>query len=96
VPELLCASVEDGLRPAEATVTVQEYDGSPQYMPVDRELLSRHGSSYYLPVRVLGVDRAKKLALISLPVEADSGANRLWVELGKLRDVDVVLGESAG
>jgi hypothetical protein len=88
--QLLCTKVEEGLRPAEATVTIQEYDGRPQYLPVDRELLTQQGQSCYLPVRILGVDGVKKLALIALPIEADSGANRLWVELGKLQDVEAV------
>ena len=57
---------------------------------MDRELLSHLGRSSYLPVRVMRIDPARKLALISLPVEADSGANRLWVELGKLRDVEAM------
>jgi hypothetical protein len=88
--QLLCTKVEEGLRPAEATVTIEEYDGRPQYLPVDRELLSHHGRSYYLPVRVMRIDPAGKLALVILPVEADSGANRLWVELSRLRDVEAV------
>jgi hypothetical protein len=92
--QLLCMKVEEGLRPAEATVTIEEYDGRPQYLPVDRELLTQEGRSHYLPVRILRVDRARNLALVVLPIEADSGANRLWVELGKLQDVKAV--ETAG
>jgi hypothetical protein len=88
--QLLCTKVEEGLRPAEATVTIEEYDGRPQYLPVDRELLSQQGRSYYLPVRIMRIDPTRKLALIILPVEADSGANHLWVELGKLRGVEAV------
>ena len=77
--QLLCMKVEEGLRPAEATVTIQEYDGRSQYLPVDRELLTRQGQSYYLPVRILRVNGARKLALIALPIEADSGANETVV-----------------
>jgi hypothetical protein len=88
--QLLCTKVEEGLRPSEATVTIQEYDGRPQYLPVDRELLTQQGRSHYLPVRLLRLDRTRKLALVVLPIEADSGANRLWVELGKLRDLEAV------
>ncbi len=90
----LCTKVEEGLRPAEKPRSrlLEVRRSARNMLPVDRELLSQSGRSSYLPVRVMRIDPAGKLALISLlRGEADSlVANRLWVELGKLRDVEAV------
>jgi hypothetical protein len=39
----------------------------------------RRNGAYLLPVRLIGRDRRYNTALVQLPVEADSGANRVWV-----------------
>jgi hypothetical protein len=78
--------VREGLRPTEAAVTLEAYDGRIESLPVDRDLLSQEAGTCYLPVRVVRIDHAKKAALVALPVEADSGANRLWVDLEALRN----------
>ncbi len=85
---LRCLKVEDGLRTAEATVTIQEHDERPHYLPVDRDLLTTIGKQYFLPVRLLDVDKSGQYSLVSLPVEADSGANRLWVKSNQIRGVE--------
>ena len=77
--KILCA-VADGLRKAEATVTVMEYDGTPQHFPLDRGLISSIGGQEAIPVRILQYDQTGSLALVSLPVEADSGTQRIWVK----------------
>jgi hypothetical protein len=88
--QLLCKSVEDGLRDAEATVTIEEHDKTPQYLPVDRGMLHKKGKDYYLSVRLLLVDKESDAALVSLPVEADSGANRIWVKLADVLNDETV------
>jgi hypothetical protein len=60
-------------------------------MPVDREFLDRENGTYYLPVSVAQIDRGRKLAVVTLPVEADSGAHRIWVKLSDLLDAEEVL-----
>lgn len=80
----LHCSVSEGLRKAEATVTVQEYDGTPQHFPLDRGLISRSTGRDMIPVRVLQYDQTGELALVSLPVEADSGTQRIWVKTTSL------------
>jgi hypothetical protein len=80
----IACKVSDGLRPAEVTVMVEDIHGHPEFFPADREFLMREGTNYYLPVGLIFVDDAKKAALVSLPYEADSGANRLWVKLDNL------------
>jgi hypothetical protein len=77
---LLACEVSEGLRRQEATVKVIAADGVAEYMPVDRSILCKEGTRYYLPVTLVSVDRKKKAALVGLPVEADSGARRIWVK----------------
>jgi hypothetical protein len=48
----------------------------------------RRGGSwwnFYLSVGLLHVSQEIKAALVSLPVEADSGAHRVWVKLESLK-----------
>jgi hypothetical protein len=82
--QVLC-EVSEGLRKSEATVKLVAYDGRPEFLPVDRGLLSEDGGRYYLSVGLVHVSHEKGAALVSLPVEADSGAHRLWVSLERLK-----------
>jgi hypothetical protein len=41
-------------------------------------------------VRLLHVDKDSDAALVSLPVEADSGANRIWVKLADVLNAEAV------
>jgi hypothetical protein len=86
--QVLC-EVSDGLRNSEATVKLVGYDGRPEFLPVDRGLLSEDGGKHYLSVGLVHIHSEKKAALISLPVEADSGAHRLWVKLEQLKQKQV-------
>ncbi len=88
--------VTNGLRPAEATVEVPTYAGRSEFMPVDRGLLSETHGKAFLSVVVLHVNWAKKAALVSLPVEADSGVNRIWVKLADLQNYEGVAGDPLG
>lgn len=82
--QVIC-EVSEGLRKSEATVKLIAFDGRPEFLPVDRGLLSLEGDKHYLSVPVLHVAHEKKAALIALPVEADSGAHRVWVHLDNLK-----------
>jgi hypothetical protein len=88
---LLKCKVSGGLRPAEVTVEVGDYSGRREFLPVEGEMIERQGDQTYLPVTVLQVDKARKAAVVSLPVEADSGAHRIWVKLSDLRDYSEAL-----
>jgi hypothetical protein len=86
MPRLYC-NVSEGLRKAEATVTVSEYDGTPQHFPLDRGLITKTAGRSTIPVGVVhyaGIAEGDELALVSLPVEADSGTQRIWVKLSDL------------
>ncbi len=88
--QLLC-QISEGLRPAEANVRIEEYNGIPHYLPAHRDFLTREGGNYYLPVTLLWIDEAKKVALVGLSIETDSGANRLWVKLDQLMHTNGVV-----
>jgi hypothetical protein len=82
--QVIC-EVSDGLRKSEATVKLVTFDGRPEFLPVDRGLLSAEGGTHFLSVAVIHINQEKKAALIALPVEADSGAHRIWVPLDRIR-----------
>jgi hypothetical protein len=52
---------------------------------VEEGFVIRERGRTFLPVGLIGVDDARKVALIELPHEADSGANRVWVPLDDVR-----------
>ena len=81
---LLKCKISKGLRETEKTVEVGDYSGRREFLPVDGEMIAHRGGQSYLPVRVLQIDKAKKGAVVALPVEADSGAHRIWVKLSDL------------
>jgi hypothetical protein len=95
--ERLFCDVSKGLRDAEASITVHEYDGTPQYFPLDRGLVAKIRKRDTVPVRLLWADLDKKTAFVTLPVQADSGASRIWVPLDNLiQPDDVVQREAVG
>jgi hypothetical protein len=81
---LVVCEISGGLRSSEATAIVTDFEGRRQFIPVDREFLSDINGKWYMPIGLLRVDKDNKAALIQLPVEADSGANRFWVKLGNI------------
>jgi hypothetical protein len=82
--QVVC-EVSEGLRKSEATVKLVTFDGRPEFLPVDRGLLSTQGDKCFLSVPVIHINQEKKAALIALPVEADSGAHRIWVNLDRIK-----------
>jgi hypothetical protein len=82
--QVLC-EVSEGLRAAEATVKLMTYENRTEYLPVDRGLLSQENGHHFLAVGLIHVNKEKHAALVSLPVEADSGAHRVWVKLDHLK-----------
>lgn len=83
---LVFCEVSEGLRRSEATVKLTSYDGRPEFLPVDRGLLSQEKGRHYLSVGLVHVSPEQSAALVSLPVEADSGAHRIWVRLDQLKE----------
>jgi hypothetical protein len=79
--------VKDGLRPQEATVMIKDYHGEKHFMPLDRGLLEAEGGKHYVSVFLTQIDPRSKAALVSLPIEADSGAHQIWVRLKDIKDL---------
>ena len=78
MPFLQC-EVTDGPRGGYKSVGVPSIEGFMEYLSIEERFLVREGDQYLLPVRRVGKDRTHNTALVQLPVEADSGANRVWV-----------------
>jgi hypothetical protein len=56
----------------------------PTFLSIQHDFVTHREGQWYLPIGVVGIDRNKRLALIEFPVEADSGAHRIWVPLSSL------------
>jgi len=95
MPYVLC-TVDDGLRPSEVTVEVQSRGGRSEFLRVDRDFVKQVGERHFLPVGLIAKNRVEnqEVALIELPHEADSGANRLWVAGSALQDDAAVPAEA--
>jgi len=83
---LVECKVRNGLRPSEASVEIRDAEGRPEFLPVERDFLHLEDEQYYLPVSVFHVDQARKRAIVTLPVEADSGSHRIWVKLSQMKN----------
>jgi hypothetical protein len=85
---VLC-EVSEGLRDSEATAKLITCEGRPEFVSVDRGLFTEEGGRHYLSTGLIHISQEKKVALVSLPVEADSGAHRVWVKLEQLKPQEV-------
>src|SRR5437879_4942013 len=85
---LVACQVGPGLRDKEATVEVVDYHGQKEYMPIDRDFIVQEDGHSFLPVRLIHIDKGQQAALIGLPIEADSGAHRIWVRLPSLKETE--------
>jgi hypothetical protein len=77
---VICEGITDGLRISEVVACLKDYSGRNHFIRVERDFLSKTGNKSFLPIGVVHVDRAKRLVLVELPHEAETGANRLWVK----------------
>jgi hypothetical protein len=77
---LIPCEATEGPRPGFKVVGVASLEGHSEYLTIEERFLVRRGNDYLLPVRLIGRDRRYNTALVQLPVEADSGANRVWVK----------------
>jgi hypothetical protein len=75
---VLC-EVSPGLRPSERTVAVCNVQGRREYLRIEANYLRQEGGRAYLPVGFLYEHPESNSVLIELPLEADSGARRVFV-----------------
>lgn len=94
LPEARCEVTPGGILPEGVTARVKDLDGRSQFMQVTRGMINHEGGQAYLPIGIVDIDRRGRRVLIELPVEADSGANRMWIGFDALRK-EVALGAEA-
>jgi hypothetical protein len=80
--------VSAGLRDSERTVMVRGHDGRRHYLRVEHYLLLERDGQSYLPVGLIDIDPKTQARLIELPLEADSGAHRVWVLPDSIMEAD--------
>jgi hypothetical protein len=85
LPQVEC-TVQNGMLNT-AIIGVADEDGNHQYLRVGQGSVATEGGKTYLPIGIVELDRRKRRALVELPVEADSGARRLWVPFDRFRPV---------
>ena len=78
-------TVSEGLRPSEITVEVTDQEGRSEFLRVEQDYVKSFDGNSHLPVGIIVFDNER--ALIELPHEADSGANRLWVARKDVKEV---------
>jgi hypothetical protein len=66
-------------------IRVPDAQGQNHVLRVARGGLVEKDDKKYLPVGLVHVDRQRRLALIELPEEADSGTSRLWIAFTHFR-----------
>ncbi len=84
LPEVEC-DVSPGLLPNQLGVGVTGEDGRTHSLLVGKGQVAHVGGKHYLAVGIVELDYRLKRALIELPTEADSGANRLWLPFKRFR-----------
>jgi hypothetical protein len=76
---LVRCEVLEGPRPGFKGIGVPSIEGHQESLAIEEQFLAKRNGAYLLPVFVVGLDRQHGTALVQLPVEADSGARRVWV-----------------
>ena len=82
--QVIC-EVSEGRGSREKSVAVKDVYGKKRHVLIEADFLTKINGKDCLPVGVVGVDQAKGMALIELPLESDSGARRIWVWLDELQ-----------
>ncbi len=83
-PEVECSATSSNLHETEV-VGVPDETGNHQFLRVGKGFLTRESGRTYLPILVIELDQPHDRALVQLPYEADSGANRIWVPISAFR-----------
>jgi hypothetical protein len=83
---LVRCEVHPGVGTVATSVAVRDTSNVRTFLEIQRDFVTQRQGEYYLPVGLVYRDRDKGVALIEFPVEADSGAHRIWVPLSSLLD----------
>jgi len=85
LPQVEC-TVQTGMLNT-VIVGIADEDCNYQFLRVGAGSVTAEGEKTYLPIGIVELDRRKRRALVELPVEADSGARRIWVPFDRFRPV---------
>jgi hypothetical protein len=77
--------ISEGLTESDQTVCIRDMEGRDQYIHVLPSMVNWMSGTPYLPVGLIHVDSRNCRALIELPIEADSGTNRMWMPFDAFR-----------
>jgi hypothetical protein len=80
---VLC-EVRPGAGTVDVSVNVRDIYNVQTFLSIQHDFVTKRHGKTYLPIGVVYKDREKGVALIEFPVEADSGAHRIWVPLSSL------------
>ena len=81
---LLCEVYYPKQQTVAVGVTVRDTSNQPTHLEIQRDFVAHHDGKTWLPIGVVYRDKEKGSALIEFPVEAWSGAHRIWVPLTSL------------
>ena len=84
LPEVRC-EISEGLTESDITVCVLDVEGRDQFIHVLPSMVNYVSETPYLPVGLIEVDYRHNRVLVELPIEADSGANRMWMPIDSFR-----------
>jgi hypothetical protein len=87
---VLC-EVRPGPGKVAVSVAVRDINNVRTFLSIQHDFVTRRQGQSYLPIGVVYKDKEKGVALIEFPVEADSGAHRLWVPLSSLLESNEAL-----
>jgi hypothetical protein len=83
---LVRCEVHPGVGTVAVSVAVRNTNNEPTFLEMDRNMVTRRRGQTYIPVGEVYRDKEKGVALVEFPVEAWSGAHRIWVPLASLAD----------
>jgi hypothetical protein len=81
---LVLCEVQPGGGTVSTSVAVRDTRNVRTFLEVARDFVTQRHGRHYLPVGLVHRDKDRGVALIEFPVEADSGAHRIWVPLSSL------------
>jgi hypothetical protein len=85
LPEVECViETESGLA-GTSVVHVSDAANTKQYLRVARSDVHRAKGKTYIGIGLVQLDYKDRRALVELPMEADSGARRIWVPFSRFR-----------
>jgi hypothetical protein len=91
MPYVECEVVRKKPGPRECTVAIRTLQGHREFLEVPESYVRPWQGKTYLAVALVGRDASRSVALVELPFEADSGANRVWVSVDSFLDPHEVL-----